>query len=142
MCAVLVRSYSIKLQKHLFMSYLIPNQGSNLLPVSRAEEMLALYRENKETILAPDYKKTDVLAYSETFNADDVRLMLSQPGCVGFRVRYGMDEQLWIHAILVGVDADGNDIVIHNPGFGLKDDGGYVVELAFRCPPDCPTINQ
>ena len=121
------------------MSNLIPNQGSNLMPVTRAEEMISLYRENKETILSPDYKKSDVLAYSETFNADDVKLMLSQPGCVGFRVRYGMDEKLWIHAILVGVDASGNDIVIHNPGFGLKDDGGYVVENSFRCPPDCPT---
>jgi len=123
------------------MSNLIPNQGGNLVPVSRANEMIALYRENKETILAPDYKKTDVLAFSETFNADDVRLLLSQAGCVGFRIRYGMDDKLWLHAILVGVDANGNDIVIQNPGFGLKDDGGYVVEDASRCPPDCPTLS-
>jgi len=123
------------------MSNLIPNQGGNLVPVSRANEMIALYSENKETILAPDYKKTDVLAFSETFNADDVRLLLSQPGCVGFRIRYGMDDKLWLHAILVGVDANGNDIVIQNSGFGLKDDGGYVVEDASRCPPDCPTLS-
>ena len=121
------------------MSFLIPNQGSNLVPVSRAEEMIAFYRENKETILAPDYKNTDVLAFSETFNADDVRLLLSQPGCVGFRVRYGMGDKLLLHAILVGVDSNGNDIFLHNPGFGLKDDGGYVVEDSTRCPPDCPT---
>jgi hypothetical protein len=123
------------------MSNLIPNQGGNLVPVSRANEMIALYRENKETILAPNYKKTDVLAFSETFNADDVRLLLSQPGCVGFRIRYGMDDKLWLHAILVGVDANGNDIIIQNPGFGLKDDEGYVVEDASRCPPDCPTLS-
>lgn len=123
------------------MSNLIPNQGGNLVPVSRANDMIALYRENKETILAPNYKKTDVLAFSETFNADDVRLLLSQPGCVGFRIRYGMDDKLWLHAILVGVDANGNDIIIQNPGFGLKDDEGYVLEDAFRCPPDCPTVN-
>lgn len=123
------------------MSNLIPNQGGNLVPVSRANDMIALYRENKETILAPDYKKTDVLAFSETFNADDVRLLLSQPGCVGFRIRYGMDDKLWLHAILVGVDANGNDIIIQNPGFGLKDDEGYVVEDATRCPPDCPTLS-
>lgn len=123
------------------MSNFIPNQGSNLFPVYKAGEMIARYRENKETILAPDYKNSDVLAFSETFNADDVKLLLSQPGCVGFRVRYGMDEKLWIHAILVGVDSKGNDIVINNPGFGLKDDGGYVVEDALRCPPDCQTIS-
>ncbi len=129
-----------KIVKNIFMSNLIPNQGENLLPNTRANEMIARYRENKETILAVDYKKSDVLAYSETFNADDVRLLLSQPGCVGFRVRYGMDEKLWLHAILVGVDANGNDIVIKNPGLGLKDEEGYVVELGFRCPPDCPTV--
>ena len=123
------------------MSNLIPNQGGNLVPVSRANEMIALYRENKETILAPNYKKTDVLAFSETFNADDVRLLLSQPGCVGFRVRYGMDDKLWLHAILVGVDANGNDIIIQNPGFGLKDDEGYVLEDSVRFPPDCPTVS-
>lgn len=123
------------------MSNLIPNQGGNLVPLSRANEMIALYRENKETILAPNFKKTDVLAFSETFNADDVRLLLSQPGCVGFRIRYGMDDKLWLHAILVGVNANGNDIIIQNPGFGLKDDEGYVVEDASRCPPDCPTLS-
>jgi hypothetical protein len=123
------------------MSNFIPNQGSNLIPVKKASEMIARYRENKETILASDYKNTDVLAFSETFNADDVKLLLSQPGCVGFRIRYGMDDKLWIHAILVGVDSKGNDIVIQNPGFGLKDEGEYVVEDALRCPPDCQTIS-
>ena len=124
------------------MSNLIPSQGENLLPSSRAFEMIARYRENKELILAEDYKKSDILAYSETFNAEDVRLLLSQPGCVGFRVLYGMDDKLWIHAILVGVDANGNDIVIQNLGFGLKNDEGYVVENASRCPPDCPNLNK
>ena len=123
------------------MNNLIPNQGENLLPSSRAFEMIVRYRENKELILAEDFKKSDVLAYSETFNAEDVRLLLSQPGCVGFRVLYGMDDKLWIHAILVGVDANGNDIVIQNPGFGLKNDEGYVVEIGYRCPPICRPTN-
>ena len=124
------------------MSNFIPNQGSNLIPVKKASEMIARYRENKETILASDYKNSDVLAFSETFNADDVKLLLSQPGCLGFRVRYGMDDKLWIHAILVGVDSEGNDIVINNHGLGLKDDGEYVVENGNRCPPDCLTDNK
>ncbi len=43
---------------------------------------------------------------------------------------------------LIEVDSNGNDIVIHNPGFGLKDDRGYVVDNATRCPPNCPTVNK
>jgi hypothetical protein len=130
-----------KIVKIYIMNNLIPSKGSNLLPASRANEMIELYRENKEVILATDYKNTDVLAFSETFNAEDVKLLLSQPGCIGFRIKFGMDDKLWLHSILVGVDNNGNDILIHNPGMGLKDDEGYVVENATRCPPDCPTLN-
>jgi hypothetical protein len=36
---------------------------------------------------------------------------------------------------LVEVDSNGNDILIQNPVFGLKENGRYVVEDAFRCPP-------
>ena len=75
------------------MSNLVQNQGINLVPGNKAGEMIARYRENKETYL-------------------------------------------------VEVDSDGNDIVIQNPGFGLKDDGGYVVDNATRCPPNCPTVNK
>lgn len=121
------------------MSYLIPSPGSNLVPVSRAKEMITKYRENKNTILASEYKDSAVLATSETFNAEDVRLLLSQEGCVGFRVLYGMDNELKVHSILVGVDKEGQDIIIKNIGSGLKDDEGYVVEESTRCPPLCPT---
>jgi hypothetical protein len=68
------------------MSNLVQNQGINLVPGNKAGEMIARYRENKETYL-------------------------------------------------VEVDSDGYDIVIQNPGFGLKDDGGYIVENGNRCPP-------
>jgi len=36
---------------------------------------------------------------------------------------------------LIGVNANGYDIVIQNPVFGLKENGRYVVEDASRCPP-------
>jgi hypothetical protein len=36
---------------------------------------------------------------------------------------------------LIGVNANGYDIVIQNPVFGLKENRTYVVEDAFRCPP-------
>jgi hypothetical protein len=54
-------------------------------------------------------------------------------------VKYELDNKLWIHAILEGEDAEGNDIMIHNPGFGLKDNEGYVVEDSLMRPLTCPT---
>jgi hypothetical protein len=50
-----------------------------------------------------------------------------------------LDRKLLIHVILIALDAARNETIIHNPGFGLKDNEGYFVELAFRCLPDCPT---
>jgi len=80
-----------------------------------------------------------MLAIREAFNTDNESLFLTQPGCSCFSVKCGLDRKLWIHVILEGEDADGNNNMIHNPGFGLKDNEGYFVELAFRCLPDCPT---
>lgn len=68
------------------MKHLIQNQGINRVPVNKAGEMLARYRNNKETYL-------------------------------------------------IGVNSNGYDIVIQNPGLGLKEIGGNVVEDAFRCRP-------
>ena len=68
------------------MNNLIRNQGSNLVVLYKAGEMISRFRNNKETYL-------------------------------------------------IGVNSDGNDIVIHNPRIGLKDHVGYVIEDAFRYPP-------
>ena len=119
------------------MSNLVPSPGSNLIPVEKAKEMTARYRENKSTILAPAYVNTDVLAISETLSADDVKLLFSQPNCVGLRIYYGMDEGLLVKAILVGVAPDGSDIIIPNLQFNTVT-AGYVVDDTFRCPPICP----
>ena len=80
--------------------------------------------------------KTD---YREAFNIDNESLFLTQAGCNCFSVKYGLDRKLLIHIILIALDAARNETIIHNPGFGLKDNEGYFVELAFRCLPDCPT---
>ena len=123
------------------MSYLIPSYGEHLIPISLAKEMIARYASTKSTIIAPDYQNADILALNETFNADDVRLLLSQPNCVGFRIHYGMDDLNKIHSILVGVDHNGNDITIKNPNLEHKVDGEFVIEEAVRCPPTCPPSN-
>jgi hypothetical protein len=120
------------------MSYLIPSYGKHLIPVGLAKEMIAKYTSSKSKILSPEYQNLDILALNETFNADDIRLLLLQPNCVGFRIHYGMDESLKIHAILVGVDQNGNDITIKNPNLQFKEDGEYVLEESTRCPPTCP----
>jgi hypothetical protein len=80
-----------------------------------------------------------MLAIREAFNIDNESLFLTQPGCKCLSVKYGLDRKLLIHVIFIALDAARNETIIHNLDFGLKDNEGYFVELAFRCLPDCPT---
>jgi hypothetical protein len=53
------------------------------------------------------------------------------------RIYYGMDETLSVHAILVGVDQNGNDILpIAATG---DEEEGIIVEEGRICPPHCAT---
>jgi hypothetical protein len=80
-----------------------------------------------------------MLAIREAFNTVNESLFLTQPGCNCFSVKYGLDNKLWIHPILEGEDADGNDIMIHKSSFGLKNNEGYFVEDSLMRPLTCPT---
>ena len=57
--------------------------------------------------------------------------ILDQDGCVGIRYYFGEKDDGTPEMILVGVDADGND---------LKD--GEIAERQYPCPPDCPENNE
>lgn len=52
--------------------------------------------------------------------------ILAQPGCAGIRAYEGRDEKGNRQTILVGVDADGNDMT-----------GGVLAEFGLPCPPYC-----
>ena len=68
---------------------------------------------------------------SETFSKESVSALLNQPGCVSFRIYYGKQKDDTIHAILVGVDENGADMV---------QTSNIILEEGTRCPPDCSTI--
>lgn len=98
------------------------------ITLEHAKQMLKLYSDNKALILKAGYN-IDILAFNETFDRSEIEDILNQDGCVSFRIYYGMANDLNIHAILVGVDADGNDI--------LSADPPVIKEESTRCPPIC-----
>jgi len=103
--------------------------------------MTRRYRHNRETILASSYQNLNLLSYSETFNRAAVDALLAQPGCTAIRIYYGMDHNLKVHAILVGADANKQDILPPPPppgGQAPPEAEGYLAEQAIRCPPICP----
>ena len=89
---------------------------------SEAKEIIGRYRENRKKVLHPDLLSADktygVIPHSEAFNEKSILAILSQPGCVGIRIHYGMKSQKdrqykevpLIVAVIVGVDSQGRNM--------------------------------
>ncbi|HEX3025514.1 MAG TPA: hypothetical protein VHP12_09900 [Chitinophagaceae bacterium] len=119
-------------------NYVLPAQDSHLITPDEAIAMIGLYRNTRDQILKPEYCGQNILCDSETFNAADVQVLLSQPGCNGLRIYYGMKTGLTVHAILVGTDANGNDLAAAN---NVTAAGDVILEEGKRCPPQCPAFS-
>ena len=65
------------------------------------------------------------------FGKDAVLAIISQKEAVGLRYYYGLDDEGTPHIILIGVNADGNDMT-----------DGLLAERALMCPPSCPESND
>ena len=67
------------------------------------------------------------VAKAHFYGRDILKKLLDQEGCMGIRIYYALDEKGQKQLVLVGADADGNDIQ------------GTVVDTGKICPPDCDT---
>ena len=114
------------------------------ISLAKAIQMTTLYRQEKENILAVPFKNQNILCKSETFDRGVFDVVLAQTGCAGLRVYYGMDEELKVHAIVVGVDSNNQDMLPPSVSgktttASLDDDGDDgIIETGNRCPDDCP----
>ena len=106
--------------------------SKNLITLAAAKELTKRYRANLDNVTTAEY--AGALKYSETFDAEAIRAILNQPGCVEFRAYYGMKEDKSVCSIFVGVDDKGQDIVSAN----IPSAQDIIVEVGTPCPPDCP----
>lgn len=111
---------------------------NNLIPLSKARQMIERYRSEKENILAEPYKHQNLLSTCETFDRAAFDKTLALPGCAKLRVYYGMDNDLKIHAIIVGVNSGDEDILPAVDTTNMLFDEGDVIEEGQLCPPACP----
>ena len=118
-------------------SNLIPIGGSHFISLETAETLTSYYRSMRETILASGYKNKNVLPLSETFSVADIKDLIEQPGCTGFRIYYGMkEEDDTVHAVMVAVNEDNEDIIFSESS---KLSGeNIIIEEGQRCPVICP----
>jgi hypothetical protein len=113
------------------MPYPMPASESHSISLSVAKKMISSFRSSKETLFdARISKVSDALANCETFNKNAFKSFFDNDDVKGIRIYYGLCAETKIHAIIVGTDADGNDI--------LPDKGGEILEEGLRCPTYCP----
>lgn len=114
----------------------LPAANSHFISLATAETMTAAYRSDKEAILATAYQNQNILPLSETFNRGAIDTLLAIDACAGIRIYYGMDENLKVHAILVAVNEENEDIL---PAASLLSEADpVIVEEGQRCPDLCP----
>lgn len=136
-------------------------QNKNRIPLDKAKKMTKFFRDHRGQNNIPGQLGT-IVPICETFDREGFDALLAQPGCVGVRIYYGMDDTLGLHAIIVGVDAQNRDILptstttststtttmtatttesdptTTTEGTTTTDETGIILDDGFRCPPSCP----
>lgn len=91
--------------------------------------MTGRHRSHREMILEPSLRDKDILPLSETFGRQSVEDLLNQYDCEALRIYYAMDQDQRIHAVLVGVGPDGNDLI---PEAGLDEEEYFLLQRGVR----------
>ena len=118
----------------------------NLISLEKAKPFVAKFKDNKKKIVKDEYKDKDLLPVCETFGRAAFDKVLAIPQCVGVRVYFGMNDDMKMNIVIVGVDAENKDILtwptetIAEATMMTKtsDDENPIIEDGLRCPTDCP----
>ena len=111
------------------------NTVNHFITLEQAKKMADEYRKGKEVILNGQYAGKNILPTCETFSREGFDTILKNPDCASIRIYYGMDEELKIHSIIVGVNNKGEDILTATDRSIAGED---ILENAERCPVICP----
>jgi hypothetical protein len=81
------------------------------ISLKEAVELTTNFRANRETILAAEYRETDVLSDCETLDKEALRAFMDNEHCKSIRIYSGMTDALQVKSILVGVNENGEDMI-------------------------------
>lgn len=109
---------------------------NHFISLSTAIDMTSRFRSQREEILKAGYQNLNVLPVCETFDRTPFDVLLSKSGCSGIRIYYGMDENLKIHAIIVAVNGDNEDMLPSSELTATEEED--LIDNANRCPDLCP----
>lgn len=109
---------------------------SHFISLEEAVDMTALYRQQREQIIKTQFQNNDLLPLSETFDRGTIDALLSKTGCAALRIYYGMSTDYKVHAVIVAVNENNEDILPAQTLSTTEDD--YIIERGNRCPDICP----
>ena len=112
---------------------------NHFIPLTTAAAMTAKFRGERENILKAEYQQQNVLPVAETYDKACFETLLSKAGCTGLRIYYGMDESLKIHAIIVAVNQNNEDMLPVASLAATEEED--IIESGIRCPELCPAAS-
>lgn len=102
------------------------------ISLDQASTMTSSYRKGKDAILLSGYQGKNLLPICETFGRAAFDTLLGQTDCTSIRIYFGMDTDLKIHSIIVGVNSNNEDMI------PSESNDLQIMEVGIRCPDDCP----
>lgn len=103
-----------------------------------AKKMTKRFREQKDAIMREEHRGKHLIPHCESFDRVAFDKLLQNENCKGVRIYYGMREgEHQIHAIIVGFDAEGKDLL---PVKNIAMDGTdpIIIDQGQTCPTNCP----
>ncbi len=106
--------------------------------LDEAKKMTKRFREQKDAIMRDEHQGKHLIPHCESFDRVAFDKLLQREDCKGVRIYYGMKEgDHRIHAVIVGFDAEGKDIL---PTGNIAMDGTdpIIIDQGTACPTLCP----
>jgi hypothetical protein len=111
--------------------------NDHFISLGEAKKMIEKFRKEKNNIVKTEYSGKDLILNCESFDRAAFDAILQREDCKGVRIYYGMkEEDLRIHAIIVGFDAEGKDILPSEVVMDSPD--ARIVDKGLPCPTYCP----
>lgn len=116
---------------------------NNTIGLDQAIKMTTLLRQHRDRITAPDIVGKPLIPVCETYDRAAFDKLLSDSACRKIRIYYGMNDDLQLRAVIVGVNEMDEDILPASgtnsaDGSKVEGDDGTIIEDSITCPPICP----
>ena len=119
--------------------------SKHFITLDKAKKMTKKFRGDKRRVVKDEYHGKGILPTCETFERGAFDVLLAQPGCVGVRCYYAMDDEMKVHLVIVGVNGKDEDILPAQTdslskelSIDATETQAVILDNSIRCPVECP----